>query len=195
MKLQAPYYVRQTPVPPWMEQQLLTVGPPVLAMLEEGAEFDPLLVLWALEAAGLLDDVGLPDDCRTLWSKVREAAKQGAPVVQAAVEALDLTPGSIDFAPDCSDAELDRRLEGLVSLAGVHEVLPPGPISAVLQRNALWLNLHPLRAYTLLSAAEAYQAGLDLPAEHAVHALLAPILQSELAGLIVGRTSAGVSNE
>jgi hypothetical protein len=163
-------------------EQLELTGPPAVGMLEGTAPVDPLVVMSALEACGLVDARRLAGDALRVHRNL-VALAHTSDLLAAVLAQVDLRPEVVDLAHASDEDDLEVRLDALVALAGVHVVLPDR-LSArtlgVLERNWTWAALHPHRALVLVSAAESHQAALDLPATHPVHALLESVLEAEV---------------
>jgi hypothetical protein len=103
--------------------QLELAGPPAIAMLTGRAPPDFMVLLTAMQAAGLLDETtaGTPD-LRRLRRELIQAAKNSG-VLLSAVEALE--PAScFQEITELSPDEQEEALHRIVALAGVAEVGP-----------------------------------------------------------------------
>jgi hypothetical protein len=163
-------------------EQLELTGPPAVAMLEGTRPLDPVVVLAALEARGLLGDRELDGDAGSVSRRLVSLVRAND-VLATVVAQLDLGPETMDLAGAAEPDELETRFDALVALAGVHAMLPDHLASrtlGLLERNTTWAALHPEKVLSLVVAAEAHQAALDLPSSHIVYALLDSVLEAEV---------------
>jgi len=170
-----------------LRQQLEIAGPAALEMLAGTAELDVSILIPAAQAAGLLDHdtVGEP----TLRRLRRElvAALASSPVVERALDALDLSASAYTLE-GCSLDDQQDLLHQLVGLAGLAELLPAaladrleGPLMQA--EGATMIAPDGVAALAPLAAWLADQ--LDLDDEHRVNLLLSAFEEAAMAGDVV----------
>lgn len=165
------------PVLEWrdaLRDDLRLAGPAAIRMLSGTLAPDPLVLLPALQAAGLLDQetCGEPD-LAALRSTLLGAAYREADRLAAVVEEVDLAVGLL-HAEDRIDA-----LHRLVALGGLANALPPGrarrAVEDALACEEADLALADLGDEDLLQVAILISDALDLDADHPLSRVL-PLL-------------------
>ncbi|MFH1468458.1 MAG: hypothetical protein ABIO70_28975 [Pseudomonadota bacterium] len=171
-----------------LREQLALAGPPAVEMLTGRAPPDTLILLSAVQAAGLLDETtaGSPD-LRRLRREILRAAESSA-ALEAAVAALD-PEAQIHELPELPPDEQEDALHRLVALAGLAEAGPPAVrrrIEPALSHLEACAIMDPGRLVALADLSVWLTDQLDLHDEHRAVRLLGHLSETPLlAGLEV----------
>ena len=185
-----------------LRDQLEQTGPLAMGMLCGHAPPDFMILLSALQAAGLLDETtaGTPELRRLRRELIHAAAESDLPL--AAVEALEPAAHFQEIAAMAPD-EQEETLHQIVALAGVAEVVPPAvqrlldPALSYVEAAAL---MEPEHLVKLAPLAGWISDQLDLDRDHRAARLLRHIAETpELAAIEfdeahVRQTIAALSN-